>query len=403
MNSGDELHAEAAALADDLVAWRRDLHRHPELGFEEHRTAEFVAGRLRELGLEVHTGLAGTGVVGVLRASRAGAPGVLLRADMDALPIQEVGGREYGSTVDGRMHACGHDGHTSMLLGAATLLARRRDDLPHPVVFCFQPAEEGLGGAERMIQAGVLEIVDTARVFGLHLWSQHEVGTIHVRPGATMAAQDEFEARVVGRGGHGAQPHAARDPIVAAALAVTALQSVVARFVDPLQSAVVTVGVMQAGTAPNVIPDDARLLGTLRSFDEAVRELLRERVREVITQAAAAGGCEVEFRLKPGFPAVINDVAAVATVRDVARQIVGADQVVECPPMAASEDFAYFLSARPGAFAFLGAGNPARGITAPHHSPRFDIDEAALPTGAELLARLALQPQPAGAATGADD
>ncbi len=388
----DALANEAAALADDLVAWRRDLHRHPELGFEERRTAAFVAERLGALALDaIETGVAETGVVGVLRApSGSGGPAVLLRADMDALPVQEVEGRAYGSTVPGKMHACGHDGHIAMLLGAATLLARRRAALRRDVVLCFQPGEEGHGGGEAMIRAGVLSRHGVGEAYGLHLWSQYPVGTVHVRPGPIMAAQDEFTARFVGRGGHGAAPHLCVDPVLAAAQGLVALQAVVARSVDPLEAAVVSVGSLHGGTAPNVIPDDATMHGTLRSFTEEVRGILRRRVPEVLQGAADAVGCRLEFELRPGYPAVVNEPAAVAKVREHAARVVGPERVVESPPMAASEDFAYFLREVPGAFAFVGAGNPARGITAPHHAASFDVDEAALPVGAELLARLAL-------------
>ena len=387
---GDGLRGEADALAPELVRWRRQLHRHPELAFEEQRTARLVETILREAGLEVRSGVARTGVVGLLRAARGARAGVLLRADMDALPIQEVPGRDYGSEIPGRMHACGHDGHTAMLLGAARLLAARRERLVRDVVFCFQPAEESAGGAEAMIGDGVLEWVEIGEVYGQHLWSPFEAGTVHVRPGPAMAAQDEFRVRVVGRGGHGALPHAAVDPIVAAAQALTALQAVVSRSVDPVQPAVVSVGRFEAGSAPNVIPDEARLAGTLRSFDERVRELLRRRLREVFEGSAAAAGCRAEVELLPGYPAVINDPGAVTSARRAAERTVGRERVHEPPPLAAAEDFAYFLQQRPGAFLFLGAGNAERGITAPHHSPGFDIDESVLPRGAELLARIAL-------------
>lgn len=391
METTDTLRAEARALASDLVSWRRDLHRHPELGFEETRTAGIVERHLRGLGVdEVRIGVARTGVVGILRAGRAEAPPVLLRADMDALPVQEVEGRTYGSTVPGKMHACGHDGHMAMLLGAANLLAVRRDELHRDVVLCFQPGEEGMGGAREMIADGVLEWSGARSAYGLHLWSPFPVGTLHVRGGAIMAAQDEFTAEVVGRGGHGALPHEARDPVVAAAFGVTALQSVVSRFVDPVRPAVATVGSFQAGSAPNVIPDRARLRGTLRSFDEGTREVLRERVRAALDGAARAGGCELEFELRPGYPAVVNDDACAGHVRRLAAGVFGPDRVVECAPVAAAEDFAYFLREVPGAFAFVGAGNVERGIVAPHHAPSFDIDESALPLGAELLARIAL-------------
>jgi len=385
-----DLKRDAAEMAETLVGWRRELHQWPELGFEEERTARFVADRLADTAFEVRTGVAGTGVVALLRAAKKDRPGILLRADMDGLPVQEVAGRAYGSQVAGRMHACGHDGHMAMLLGAARLLSKHKDSLARDVVLCFQPAEEGRGGAQAMIAAGVLGLVDLSEAFAIHLWSEFPAGTFHVRPGPIMAAQDEFEVRVVGRAGHAALPHKARDPIVAAAHAVTALQSVVARSVDPVEPAVVTVGIFQAGSAANVIPEDAYLRGTLRSFAPAVREVLRTRVRETVEHAAAAAGCRAELTLHPGYPAVVNDAAAAEAVRAAAADVAGHAAVFLAAPMAAAEDFAYFLEKVPGAFLFLGAGNVARGITAPHHSPAFDLDESVLPLGAALLTRLAL-------------
>jgi amidohydrolase len=244
-----------------------------------------------------------------------------------------------------------------------------------------------------MVEDGVLELVETGSVYGLHLWSQTEVGNAEVKPGPFMAAVDEFEARIVGRGGHGAMPQANIDPIVAASQAVVGLQAIVSRNVDPIDSAVVTVGSFRAGSAPNIIPDDAKLQGTMRSFSNATRELLRRRVREVLEATARGAGCELEFELVCGYPAVINDERAARIARRAAGRVFGEDHVSEPPPLACAEDFSYYLQQRPGVFVFVGAGNRAKGITAPHHSASFDIDEAALPRGAELLARLALSPE----------
>ena len=386
----DLLRDDVGRIAPDLVAWRRELHRHPELGFEEKRTAEFVAARLRELDIEIRTGVAVTGVIGLLRAPAPDGPGVLLRSDMDALPIQEVSGREYGSQVEGKMHACGHDGHMAMLLGAASLLSTRRQSLRRDVVLCFQPAEEGMGGGQRMIEEGVFDWVEVGTAFALHLWSPWPAGTVHVRSGPIMAAQDEFTARIKGKGGHGALPHCTRDPVVAAAQAIASLQTVVSRSVDPVEPAVVSIGSIHAGTAPNIVPEQAVMEGTLRSFSEPVRELLKSRLREVLEGTAQAAGCRAELELRPGFPAVVNDPEAVERVRSAAAEVVGEANVHEPAPLAASEDFSFFLNERPGAFVLVGAGNEKRGITAPHHSPDFDIEESVLPQGAELLARLAL-------------
>ncbi|HEX4823718.1 MAG TPA: amidohydrolase [Candidatus Polarisedimenticolaceae bacterium] len=386
----DALKRRVGELEPAIVGWRRDLHRCPELGFEEHETGRYVARCLRGFDLAVRTGVAKTGIVAVLKAKAPSARPVLLRADMDALPIEETAGRPYGSSQPGKMHACGHDGHMAMLLGAAAVLAAERERLTRDVVFCFQPGEEGFGGAEAMIREGILDEHGVAEAYGLHLWSQFPVGTIQVRPGPTMAAQDEFEATLRGHGGHGALPHKAIDPIVAAASAILSLQTVVSRSVDPVQPAVVTVGALHAGTAANVIPDTASMNGTLRSFESGVRETLRRRVKEILEGAARAGGCTLEYTLHEGYPAVVNDPAAVERVRRHASAVVGHGKVIEPDPMAAAEDFAYFLERVPGAFTFIGAGNAEAGITAPHHSPRFDIDEAALPIGTELLARIAL-------------
>ncbi len=389
--ASDALRADAERLRQEIVGWRRALHRRPELGFEERETAALVERALRGMGLEPRTGVARTGVVAVLRAPSPGGPAVLLRADMDGLPVQEVEGREYGSEIPGRMHACGHDGHTAMLLGAAALLASRRTALARDVVLCFQPGEEGFGGAREMVAAGILAEHGVGEAYALHLWTPFRAGTIQVRSGPTMAAQDEFTATFVGRGGHGALPHHARDPIVAASLGVVALQQVVSRAVDPLAAAVATVGSFHAGSAPNVIPDAATLVGTLRSFQDDVRETLRDRVPRAFDGAASAAGCTLDFELRRGYPAVVNDPACVELARRAARRVVGDEAVIEPPPVAAAEDFAYFLKEVPGAFLFVGAGDPGRGLDAPHHSPRFDIDEAVLPRGAELLARIALE------------
>jgi len=387
------LRERIASLTDDIIVWRRQLHQMPELGFEEVRTAEFVEARLRSMGFEPRTGVAKTGIVAILKADSPQSPAVLLRADMDALPIQEVPGRPYGSKIANRMHACGHDGHMAMLLGAAQVLSERRASLTRDVVFCFQPAEEGAGGAQRMLEEGVLEIVETSTVYALHLWSQFPSGTIHLRPGPAMGAVDEFGAKIIGRGGHGALPQHCQDPIVTAASAVLALQTIVSRNVDPIEAAVVSVGSIHAGKATNVIPDAVDLQGTLRSFTPEVRELLRRRVAEVLEGVSSAGGCRVEFDLRPGYPSLVNDARIVKIARQAALETCGETHVHESPPIAAAEDFAYFLEQRPGAFIFVGSGNKSAGITAQHHSPDFDIDEPALPKGVELLVRLATAPE----------
>ncbi len=379
-----------AALEAELVATRRDLHRHPELGFEETRTAGVVAGRLGDLGIEARTGVAGTGVVGVVNGEPT--PGeprrtVLLRADMDALPIQEENDHEYRSTVPGRMHACGHDGHTAILLGVARLLVE--DPPPGNVVLVFQPAEEKPGGARPMIEAGVLVDPPVDAAIGLHLWSNLPVGTVGTNPGPLMAGASEFRLTIKGRGGHAALPHQAVDAVVVASHVVVALQTLVSRETSPLDSAVVTVGSIHGGTTFNVIAERAVLEGTVRAFDDDRREALRDRIAALAQGVAGAMGAEATLEWTPHYPATVNDPAMAALVAREAAVVVGEENVFTDIRTMGAEDMSYFLRAVPGCFFFVGAANAARGITAPHHNPRFDIDEAALPIGAEILARAA--------------
>lgn len=379
-----------AALEAELVATRRDLHRHPELGFEETRTAGVVAGRLGDLGIEPRTGVAGTGVVGVVSSEPS--PGeprrtVLLRADMDALPIQEENDHEYRSTVPGRMHACGHDGHTAILLGVARLLVE--DPPPGNVVLVFQPAEEKPGGARPMIEAGVLADPPVDAAIGLHLWSNLPVGTVGTNPGPLMAGASEFRLTIKGRGGHAALPHQAVDAVVVASHVVVALQTLVSRETSPLDSAVVTVGSIHGGTTFNVIAERAVLEGTVRAFEDDRREALRDRIAALAQGVAGAMGAEATLEWTPHYPATVNDPAMAALVAREAAVVVGEENVFTDIRTMGAEDMSYFLRAVPGCFFFVGAANAARGITAPHHNPRFDIDEAALPIGAEILARAA--------------
>lgn len=373
----------AGALRDELVAMRRDFHRHPELGFEEVRTAGIVAQRLGALGLEVQTGVGRTGVVGVLECDRPG-PVVMVRCDMDALPVQEDSPAPYASETPGVMHACGHDGHTAIGLAVARLLAERRAELPGTVKFVFQPAEEGMGGAEAMIQDGVLASPRPAAAFGLHLWNPLPAGKVGVTAGPMMAAAEILRITLAGRGGHGASPHETGDPIVAAAQVVSALQSVVSRNVAPLESAVVSITSLHAGTAFNVIPGRAELLGTIRTLQPSVREVVLERVRALVTGMAPAMGVAAQVEIQPLTPAVVNDPDAVALVREAAAAIVGAENVVQVRTMG-SEDMSEFLNRVPGCFFFVGSADAARGLDAPHHNARFDFDESALVTGTAIL------------------
>lgn len=379
--------APTADEARECLETRRDVHRHPELQYEETRTAALVAERLRGLGYEPETGVGRTGVTARLEGASSG-PCVLLRADMDALPVEEANDVPYRSIVPNTMHACGHDCHVASLLAAARILKR----LPRPergtLKLVFQPAEEGGNGALAMIEDGVLESPTVDRAFGLHVWNQLEIGQVAVTPGPFMGAVGRFRIRVLGRGGHGAIPQQARDPILAASHVVTALQQIVARNVDPLEGAVVTVGSIHGGEAFNVIPETARLEGTLRCFDPGVWDALPGHIERVATRTAEAFGCEAEVEVESLMRATVNDPAMAALVREVAEEVVGAKNVVELRTLT-SEDFSEFLHRVPGCFFFVGSRNEAKGLVHPHHNPRFDVDEAVLPLAAELMTRVA--------------
>jgi len=377
-----------AGLMREVVALRRDLHANPELGFEELRTSKIVAERLSELGYDVRSGVGKTGVLGVLRSGRPGLT-VLLRADMDALPVQEESGEEFASTAPGKMHACGHDGHTAILLGAAELIAKRRDRLAGTIVLCFQPAEEGQGGAKAMIEDGALENPRVDRVYGLHLWSLLKAGTLAVRGGPIMASSDSIDVTIRGRGGHGAAPHMSVDPIATAAYFVTQLQSVVSRQIDPTEPAVITIGAMHGGTTHNVIPDVVRMLGTVRAFSADVRESMKPRIETVLRGCCDSFGAAYAYEYLWRYPVTVNDSAQAQYVRALAAQTFGQDRAVDFKPIMGAEDFSFMLAQRPGCFFFLGAqrdGAPA----VPHHNARFTIDEACLETGVQMMTTLAL-------------
>ncbi|HFA59273.1 MAG TPA: amidohydrolase, partial [Rhodospirillales bacterium] len=339
-----------AEYGEELVAWRRDLHAHPELAYEEHRTAAFVAEKLRAFGVdEVHTGIGGTGVVGVLRAGRS-ERSIALRADMDALPIAEETGLPWASRNRGTMHACGHDGHTTMLLGAARYLAETRR-FDGTVYLIFQPAEEGLAGAKAMLDDGLLDRFPAERVFGMHNWPWLEPGRFAVHEGPVMAASDEFRIRLVGRGCHAAMPHLGRDPIVAGAALVQALQTLVSREADPLEALVVSVTCFNAGDAYNVIPETADLVGTVRCFRPELRDRTEERLEAVTAAIAEAHGISAEVTYRRGYPATTNAREEAWLCAEVAAEIAGAERVVrDPPPSMGAEDFAFMLERRPGAY-----------------------------------------------------
>ena len=374
----------AAALRPQLVAWRRDFHMHPELGFQEHRSAGLIADQLRELGYRVQTGVATTGVVGLLEGRRPG-PVVMLRFDMDALPLAEENEVEYASQNAGVMHACGHDAHMAMGLGVATLLAQHVDEMAGTLKLIFQPGEEGMNGAEVMVQAGVMENPRPDVFLATHVWNDAPVGTLNVSPGAVMAAAEKWTCTVRGNGGHGAMPHQTVDPIVAVAQIVSTLQTVVSRNVSPLETAVVTVGSVHGGDAFNIIPAQVDLSGTIRTYSPQVREMVLRRVREVVQGVATACGVTAELEITRLTPAVINDADVASVVRAAAEAVVGPENVFSDGQTMGSEDAAYFMQDVPGCYFFVGSANPERGLNAPHHNPRFDLDEDALVLGVAVL------------------
>jgi amidohydrolase len=378
------LSPDVLALEPELVALRRDLHQHPELAHHETRTAAAVVRFLDGHGLAIRTGVGGTGVVA---ETGRGPRTLLLRVDMDGLPIQEEGQAPYASQEPGRMHACGHDGHTAMGAAAARLLAQRAPKCRVRVL--FQPAEEGEGGAQAVIRDGVMEGVDLA--VGIHLWNELPVGTIGVKAGPLMASVDRLRIVIRGKGGHGAMPQSAADPIVAAAHVVTALQTIVSRETAPVQAALVTIASIRAGEAFNVIPDEAVLSGTIRTFDPELRRSMPERVSRIAEGVARALRCRAEVDVRPGNPAVINDAQVAELCRRAAARVVGETNVVEPAPTMGGEDMACYFEHAPGCMVFIGSSNASRGLSQPHHSPHFDFDEAALGIGTAFLTEIAVE------------
>ena len=383
-----------AGFHEDMTAWRRDLHENPELGFEETRTAGIVAEKLRAFGCdEVITGIAKTGVVGVIRGSAPG-PGIGLRADMDALPIAEASGVAHASRNPGKMHACGHDGHTTMLLGAARYLAETRNFAGTVYVF-FQPAEEGGGGGEVMVQEGLFQRFPCERVFGLHNWPGAPAGTFVWRDGPMMAATAKLHATIRGTGSHGAMPHEGNDPIVIAAQIVTALQSVVARNVEPMQAGVITIGAISGGDTFNVIPDSVTLRGTARWFKPEVGDLLEKKYLSIVEGVAAAFGGTAEAVFERGYPATVNETESTRLAIRAAAAVSGESKVSEMPvPTMGGEDFSYMLNACPGNYIFLGSGRTANDPSL--HNPRYDFNDEVLPVGASYFATLVEQLLPRG-------
>jgi amidohydrolase len=377
--------SEAQALFEYTQTLRRDFHRHPELGFHEVRTAGIVARELNQLGLEVTTGIAETGVVAMIEGSRPGGV-ALLRFDMDALPIYEQTGAPYASQNPGVMHACGHDGHTAIGLTVARMLHDHRHELAGSVKLAFQPAEEGDGGAERMLAEGILENPHTDIALALHLWNEKPFGWLGIANGPTMAAAEIFQIEVTGRGGHGGIPHLAIDPILACTQIINALQSIVSRNVSPLETAVVSVTSMHAGEAFNVIPAHASLLGTIRTFSPEVRQHVLQRFEQVVKGVGAAMECQVDCQVKSISPAVINDSGLAERVRAAAQHVLPDNQIDASYRTMGAEDMAFIMQRLPGCFFFIGSANPDKGLNAPHHHPHFDFDERALVQAAALMA-----------------
>jgi amidohydrolase len=375
------------SLLDEVVATRRDLHQHPELGFQETRTAGIVAARLRELGYEVHEGIGITGVVGVMHGTRPGKT-IMLRADMDALPLSEETGNAFASLELGKMHACGHDGHVAILLGAARAIASRKSELAGKLVLCFQPAEEGQGGALKMLEDGLIERFGIERAYGLHLFSHLPTGVLGFREGPFYASSDSIEIRIEGFGGHGAAPHMSIDPILVASEFVASVQKVVSRQIDPLQPAVVTIGAIHGGTTHNVIPSVVTLMGTVRAFDAEVREKMAERIERVLRGVCEASGATYTFDYLWRYPVTTNDADQTRYVRALAERTLGEKWAITSDQHMGAEDFSFFAERVPATYFVLGAAGDER-TSFPHHHGKFDVDEAAFPNGVRIMTALA--------------
>ena len=387
--------SQAQSNRDQLIAWRRDFHQHPELAFNEHRSAKIIAETLGGLGLSVQTAIAETGVVGTLKGEQPG-PTMLIRFDMDALPIVEETGAAYASKQEGVMHACGHDGHMAIGLGVAQILSSKSQELPGTIVFIFQPAEEGQGGAERMIAEGILDDLSASRSLGMHIWNEEPLHWLGITPGPVMAGSERFEIMIHGRGGHAASPHLARDPILAASQLITACQSITSRSLDPQEPGVVSFTVVQAGETWNVIPSSVRLEGTIRTFSEASRMTVIERMQEIASGICSAAGCQVELEFERITPPLVNDAETAALAAEVAQQLFPEFEIDREHRVMGSEDMAFFMQEVPGCYLFIGSSNSARNLDAPHHNPLFDFDEKVLPIGAGLVAAVAWRLQEKG-------
>jgi amidohydrolase len=388
MKTYDGILKKTQGLKQKMIDLRRDFHQYPELGLKEFNTTKKVEGFLKALGLETKIFVNGTGVRGYLKGSKPGKT-IALRADMDALPIQEETDLPYQSQNKGVMHACGHDAHMAMLLGATMILSEMKKELEGNVAFIFQPAEEIGAGAKAMVEEGVLEGVD--RIFGLHVYSILPLGTLGYRPGPLMAAGDFFDVKITGRGGHGGLPHLTVDPVVIAANAINALQTLVSREIDPVESAVISICKLNAGEAYNVIPETATFGGTIRTHKPELRASIPKRAKEILDGVVSGMRGSYEFNLMSKFPATINDEEMTAFVVKVAKEILGDDKLSLLKPLMGSEDFSFYLQKVPGTLVFLGVENKDKGIIYPHHHPKYNIDEDILPIGTALHVTVALE------------
>lgn len=378
----------AKSIENEIIGWRRNIHMYPELGYQEKRTAKLIEEHLRKWGYKVITGIAETGVVGILKG-KEGEKTIALRADMDALPIEELNNVPYKSRIKGVMHACGHDAHIAMLLGAAKILAELRDKLKGNIKLIFQPAEEGGNGGKRMVEEGVLEDPNVDVIYAIHVWSPLQSGKVALKEGPILAATGVFEAEIKGKGGHGAYPHTTIDPIIPLANIVLGLQTIVSRNIDPIQAGVVSVGIVKAGNAFNVIPEKAYVAGTYRYLEPKTGEVIKSRIREIVENICRSYKVDCNIRVEDKTPPTINNPKATAFAKEVISELIDKNNIVEAQPTMGGEDFAYYLQKVPGAMIILGTGNPEKGTNKPHHSPYFDVDESVLYIGTAIHIALA--------------
>lgn len=379
------ISSEVLDLKQETIETRRLIHKYPELGFQETKTSELIFNTLKDLGYEVKR-IAKTGVIGLIKGKDQSKT-IAIRADIDCLPLQELNNTEYKSQHEGKMHACGHDGHTSVALSVAKILKNNQDKLKYNVKFLFQPAEEGPGGAEPMIQEGALENPKVDAIIGLHVWNTMDIGKVAIKSGAFMASADEFTVTIKGKGGHGAQPHLTVDSIVVSAYVITALQTIISRYTDPLEPAVLTIGKIEGGSNFNIIAESVKFIGTVRTFNKKIRDEIESKIKQIISNTCESFGAECEIKYTKLYPPTINNQEMSDLVNEVATDILGSENIIKNEMTMGAEDMSYFLEKVPGCYFFLGSANKEKGFDKPHHNPYFDFDEDALPIGIELLTK----------------